>query len=1040
MAELRNKGGEKMKKKRIIIIFCALLFGILFSITKISKVEAIEVIGQVELKENYYLHDTFTIPSLKLSFNNQEYETESYLQYPSGNVSCEKIVQLDEVGEYTITYVATINKKNVIKEYRFVVHRELYSILGSKSTMYYGAHSYMPDDVGIVVSIAPNETFLYNKPIDLSMYNSANQILTLNVLPETIGEVDAEKIIIKLTDVYDAENVVTIEMKKCDDNRELWAENNTYVVAYASNQDAIGLESDQTTGNLIVYNGKTYRFHRNNPYGARIAYSMPGAPRFQSITNPNYDPAYVKEQRFSISMDYQNGIIYAGSNATFVTDLKSDVIYGNNLWNGFTTGEAYLSISAISYKAEKCNLFLETIGNQLTSTMQENVYVDKTAPFIDVDLKDYREDDLPVGQINQKFNLFKATAYDDFDKEVEVKVEVYLNLGLSNECKMQVVDNAFIPKYKANYDVVYTAVDQCGNKAEKILTIKIDDSNEFLQIDSHTEAPNIINAGQKVEVQSLIYKNNQGSVEEKIVATLKENPSITYEVVNHSFTPLYAGTYLISYSYQDYISSGEYSYEINVLKSDIPAILSEITLPKYFIRGCTYQLPNVDGYSFSTGAPEKIDLSIMVKEDDGVFKTLPDNAYTPQGTKKVVIKYVATNKNQTCEKQVEAILVDVNYQDGLDISKYMFTNQFTAISESKYIEYTTNSTTTASMEFINPLQANHFSIKLTASEDKNQYSKINLYLTDSQDETIQLKFTYGKTKLGNVLFSINDENSFEYETLFSSSSNPIELTFDGYNAIVSPQPNKYLSISSMMNHFPFKGFTSQYVYLKIEIEGCKGDSALRIFNVCGQPFTKVRGDIIDPIISSIADTGDKNINQAFVVRGACISDVLDPNCQSYFKVTDPDNLVVRSVEGVLLDERADYTIDHTIVLEKYGTYVIYYQAIDSNENQTIYSYVVTVVDQEAPKVRIVNPITSAKVNSSISIASLEVYDNSQDILTIYACVKTPSGQMISLATFDSTLTISKSFTANSVGEYTIYYYVVDSSGNSTCIAYTIKVY
>ncbi len=1019
------------KRKKAILLASSLAFVGVVSAFSLIKNENIELLGLESIEETYYIDDEFTVPEVKVKYQNKEYDSTAYVTYPSGNVSQNKTITLSEYGIYNISYLAHVEDKIIRKEVSFTVLQKMYSIVGSKSTVTYGKHEYMGDEEGIILNLAQNEKFTFNKPIDLSKYNSANKLISFSVIPETIGVADASKIIVTLTDRYDETNYIKIEIKKCDDNLEKWAEVNTYVTANCATQDAIGLEAYQTTGNLITYNGNIYRFHRNNPYGANISFSLAGAPRFESKQNPNYDPSYLKEQTFDLSMDYDTGIIYAGSNTTFVTDLKSDVIYGNNLWEGFTTGEAYLSLQATNYNAEKLNLFINSIANENVSKYADNVYVDDKAPEITIDLKGYDEDSLPNAKVNQRFNLFDATAYDEFDKEVEVKKEVYINRGLKNECKINVNNNAFIPTYKATYEILYTAKDSFGNVATKVIKINVDDNGNSLEIDKITNGDLVGYAGKIVNVNKLTYKNNEGKVSEKIVAINKDSKN-EYDVNNYQFLPLEVGKYEIVYTYSDYLYQNEYKYEIDINKTDIPAIIDTINLPKYLIKDCAYTLPIIKGYEFTTGKKNEIATTIYVNEDNKGYVKLDSNIYTSKANETVSIKYVASfnNKEESIEKEVKVI--DVNFSGSLNIGKYMYTNDFTFEATSKYIEYTTTKNGSSKMEFINKLQADNFQVKLCASEDKQNFNIINIYLTDStSDET--MKFTYEKTRFGTVRFYINDENPIEYDTLFAQSDNPITFEYDNESLTVSAHPNKYISLND------FKGFKSRYVYLTLEIINDNNNASIKVFNINGQPLSKVTGDIIDPRISASPSLGDKQINSIHTINAVTISDVLDTSMKSYMKVTDPDKEVVRSVDGILLDETASYERDYQIKLDKYGDYLIYYYAVDSNENEAVYSYVITVTDTTPPVVTIVNPQTEGNVNKEINIASIRISDNSSKTFTIYVCVKVPNGKIYSLVNVDETMVVSKSFTPQTTGKYTIYYYVEDESGNTSCVSYEINV-
>ena len=365
---------RKVSLLALILLFCSIpLFGCDNKVndfnTQINENESMVHLNakpkeKTLIASKYILGEEFTVPSVKLPYNGKEYDAKAYIKYPSGKITDSLVVTLNEPGQYEVTYLAKCDDKMLKDTYNFVVTNELYSVTGKDSKAYYGTHEYMPDTKGIITSIRPSDSFTYNKPIDISSYTRNKEILTINVLPESIGTVDAQKIIVKLTDIYDSENFITIEMKKVDDNKLAWAENATYVVAYGNGQDSCGLEegSHLNTGRVVTYNGKKYTIHKNNIYGAHTTYSMTGAPRYQNVNLPYYDSKYVGEQEFSFAMDYAKGVIYAGPNLSLINDLRSDIIYGSNFWNGFTTGEVFLSISATGYKAESLNLIIKKIA------------------------------------------------------------------------------------------------------------------------------------------------------------------------------------------------------------------------------------------------------------------------------------------------------------------------------------------------------------------------------------------------------------------------------------------------------------------------------------------------------------------------------------------------------------------------------------------------------------------------------------------------------------------------------------------------------
>lgn len=1020
--------------KAFFLVFIFLPFVSVFglALTSVHAENDTSITLESDFEDLYMINEKIRIPKGKIKYQGKEYAASSYVTYPSGHVARTSEITLSEHGQYTVHYSANISDKVIRKKVTFKVTQKLYDIVGNKSTLNFGKHEYMGEEVGIILGLAENETFIFNKPIDISSFIEANKLLSFKVIPATIGIADAMKITVTLTDIYDSENYIKIDIKKCDDNLERWAEVQTYVTGRAANQDATGLEA-LTTGNTIVYEGKVFRFHKNNPYGACISFSMAGSPLFESKNNPNYDPAHLKNQRVDLAMNYDAGKIFAGSNTTFVTDLKSEAIYGNNLWEGFTTGEVYLSIQASNYNAERCNLFITKIGDIDVAEFTENLYVDDLPPTITVDLKGYDESALPVGRINKIFKIFAASAFDDFDKDVDVDVEVYLNRGLENECRINVVDGSFVPKYNATYEIIYSAKDSSGNTAIKTIRIAFSETGKALAIDEDIAGDEVGYVGEATRVKRFVYKNNHGEISESIKAIHIETGK-EYQVVDYSFTPLETGSYKIIYEYSDFFYKNEQSYELEVLSNERPTIIGEIILPKYLVKDNPFPLPAINAYEFSTGKPKALATEIYVSEDGMNFEKLDGNVYLPKANSFATIRYSATFNNQQTHRDFNVKVVDVGFGSTLLIGKYMYTDDFFFTQHQQYVEYVSKKQGTASMEFIRPLQADDFSLRLSASEGKQNFNKINIHLTDVTNEANRLKFTYEKMSGGKVRFNVNDGEDYIYEAAFADTNNPLIFAYNNWLNQVSPIPNKYINLSSF-----FSGFESRFVYLTIELEGITDESAVKVFNINGQPICDIAGDIIDPKICATPDLGEKEFGTIYTIKGVTISDVLDQNLIEYMIVTDPDREVVTSIDGTVLDETADYTRNYEIKLDKYGDYIVYYKAIDSNDNEAIYSYVIRVSDSISPNVRILNPETSGKTKTPIPIASLAISDNSSDSFTIYACVKVPSGRIYSLVTVDSTVIISKSFTPETPGKYEIYYYVADESGNTTIVSYVVNV-
>lgn len=1032
-------------KIAILLLLGMFLFGCtqsnvdcdLYESYKTEKSVLVKSSQKVLIASKYLLKETIEIPSTKLTYNGKEYDASNYVIFPSGKVLNSKQVKLNEAGRYEVVYLAKCENLILSDKYEFTVTNKLFTVSGEKSSAYYGTHEYMPNTEGIITSIRPNDYFILNQPIDITSFNKNNTILTFNVLPNNIGVSDAQKIIIKLTDIYDEENYVKVELKKVEDNKLAWAENSTYVVAYSSTQEPCGLEagSHPNTGRVVEYDGATYTIHKNNYYGAHVVYSMPGAPRYQSTALPYYEKEYVGEQEFSVAIDYAVGKVYGGPFLTLVNDLRSDIIYGTNFWQGFTTGECYLSISALNYNSESLNLIIKTIADKDAAEFKENDYSDNLAPVIDINW----EDEYPVGLVNHPYPLFEATSYDEFEHRfIDVEKKVYLNYGLENQVSVQILDGKFIPLYKTTYHLVYTATDKSGNQSEVVIPIKISDDVKKITLDQIGDGQTTFNVGDVVKVKELTYKNVIGSFTEKITATLKSDSNITYEINDGLFRPLYSGEYVITYQYSDYMFASQYEYEITVNKNNTPVIIDDITLNKFYIKGCSYQLPEYYGYKFIDGKPEKVLLDIYVNEN-GSTRKIDNHTFIPTTEGEVTITYRIENGTEVANKDISAKVVDVGYDDVLEMGKYFYSDNVDLTAESKYIEYKLIEQKNTTLEFINELPSSNFQMRLAASELYSSFNKIHIYLTDKNDPSIRIKFTYEKQPTGFIRFYLNDKDPVDYKTLFASSENPILCEYNNSLLQVSPHPANYILVKETVYGDKFTGFTSDKINLEIEVDKIYGDSALRIVNLCGQPFTKIKADIIEPKVYINNDVGEYKLNYLYTLQQAIIADVLDPNVKSSVSVKDPDGNYVTTVDGILLDKSSLYGSSHQFELNKYGTYQVIYEAEDTNNNETVYSFVLRVVDDEKPTVTIIFPITEAKVGENINIAKIGIKDNTSQTFKIFVCVILPNGQNISLIKPNSDNEIYSSFVASLEGSYKVCYFVEDESGNTSISSYTINV-
>jgi hypothetical protein len=195
-------------------------------------------------------------------------------------------------------------------------------------------------------------------------------------------------------------------------------------------------------------------------------------------------------------------------------------------------------------------------------------------------------------------------------------------------------------------------------------------------------------------------------------------------------------------------------------------------------------------------------------------------------------------------------------------------------------------------------------------------------------------------------------------------------------------------------------------------------------------MSKVAYDLLSPEISVNIEKGKKKLGEEVVIKATYVADVLDPDVEFKMYVKTPSKNYAVSKDGITLDETASSLRDYTVVANEYGTYEVYYEAVDTNNRRTIYSYVFTVVDTEPPVISLGGKITTAKVGDTVAVANAAVKDDLTKC-TLLIKVIYPNGSMVSLA--------GNSFVAAQAGEYVVYYFAYDETFNMTTVSYVITV-
>ena len=968
---------------------------------------ATEIVG-IQFQEAYVIGDTFNISEedLRLSHNNVSIEVESYyLLTPSGKAMSKGSMPLNEAGMYTLVVSGTHEGKIISSSHDFIVQGDLYSVGSSKSTAYYGQSSQYPETgEGIVVNLARSDTFTFHKAIDLNTISKENPIITLAALAQSIGSSDASQIVLRLTDMYDADNFVVIRIKDLTSKGD-WANGYAYVTVNANGQFPMGYEG----GGL----------HVNSEYGFPTYFSMLGLPMSGKLTDT-----------FSLWYNDTEKAFY-GSNpvATGASELIADLdnrASCTTLFNGFTSNQAILTITGEGYSASTLNLLISHVaGNDISN----NSMLDTSAPSITVDYSDYSKETVPNGVVGKAYTLFDVYAKDDYTSNVEITKAVYLNYRTSHATKYNVKDNAFIPDRKGIYTICYTAMDAYGNISTVEVPIIVQEAGEFLVEYTGLKTELSIGSANRL-FESINITNGTGIYTVTGEAAVEySGKTYTYPIdENYSFCPKYAGEYSITLKYSDFIYEDTYRYTATCDASNVNYTEQQISLPKYFVKNATYELPALEYYNYTEGNPNAKFALTYISEDNGEF-SLVAGKYTCAATNSVTVRYCDDNEQVLLEKEI--LCVDTGFKTkNFELNKYFY-----ALSGEISLGYGAQGTTItanedASIEFINKVQISSLIFEFNVDTLKNDFEQVNVYITDSIDFTIVNKFSYKKFGDG-VLFSINDGDEYIVDLSFTGASTSIFKCNYEQNALSVNVTNEFIiDISSDLYNKEFKGYPSGYAYIQVEMEGVHSESSIVVSRINTQTFVKDSADKKKPEIIVAPSTGSKILGDFVSINAATAVDVLDFDVEGVLTVYDPFDEYVVSTSGVVLSE-VDCNSVYEIQLTEYGVYYIEYYAKDSSDNELYYSYTITVRDIVAPTVTLGDYSTKGTVGKSFSVAKVTAVDDYSQEVTIKVFVTDSEGYICAA--------VNGKYTPQKAGVYTVSVYAYDEAHNVTIVEYVVTV-
>ncbi len=654
--------------------------------------------------------------------------------------------------------------------------------------------------------------------------------------------------------------------------------------------------------------------------------------------------------------------------------------------------------------------------------------------------------------------------------ESEVKVEIFVG-GEDYTNKPYIVDEDFTVIYKATLlsdDTKYTQKSY-NVKAVDLADVPSASNNDalFTQILASYFTSSELSGSPDVVTSIANGKNIQFKTSVNN-ANVRLNNSILFETFDITVSPAdymnYGAIDLVLTDYKD-ISENIVISLIKTSSNKLKLALNGQDVPLTIMSGGTAKpvTPNFAKVKFYVEKYfEEIEVSATEKRYEDRYRLIfttgayefkvevPEfengTAFNGFSSKRVFLDMALTNVTGQASFKVEKIC-NTQYEPDNFISN-IYLNKFIEISDvndDQKADFTTLTTADnmifstnvdgASFNFVRKIPIDLFSVVFEASANRldNTFDAISVYLTDSEKMDEVVKLSVLKVEKNGIIYSqfcLNDKPIKAISgSLNGASSTPFEFTYrKSERAIYDALGIKLGEIDAFMNGVEFNGFTSGYVYMRMELEGVTGDTSVRLKTIAKQPFNaNIVKDNTDALIMYSKDVS-RNVyisqGSSYTVYSATAYDVLSEVRSLTVTVETPTRAKIYNGE---------ISSDKSFVFDTLGQYRITYTVEDSQNNSLKSIFYVYVQEENAPTVNVSGaPKSVYYVGDKYKVGKATVTDDSDDecVLTIY--IHTPTLRM-NLVKQEQEITFTEP------GYYTLNYYARDKFYNRTTITYGILV-
>ncbi len=965
-----------------------------------KKIILTDVAGQYKIGEKISFSATYGY------FKGEKFPVKVSVLTPSGKTENPNgSFVFGEEGGYTVSFSSEIRGETVQKQIEANVSAGLASFITDKTGFTAGEefinHSNVSgadaSEKGILLDMNASEAeFSYNGVIDLKKLGKNAPVISFTTNNSHGGTLSCVEV--TLTDVYDSKNAVTVRFAKNGDTTETrMSYDNTLVRAsfgsvstafnnyYPLKTDAVAWNTRFDTLWLSPANTNPDK----NYEASKTLHTMNFA--FDTATNEVY--SYGDFSRVGRPDGNESGVKWWK-----IAELSSPSLPVQ--FGGFTTGEVYLSLKAVSGKGD---VVVDSIGGKTMSVSAAD-YEDSSSILLGTfngNVPAVKGKEYPIPRYNGKYISDPA---------------VYAEIGGE---RTRVNGDSFVPEKAGNYTLVYEGTNAFGKKIRReIPFVCVDTQIPVNIVYDDTKQPKI---GEVYTVEEPVLTGGHG----KVTYTISVNGS----VVSVGDKLVVSGDRLeiIIRTADELGFTSEQSFTV---EADKDVLIFDIDFPRTAIAGSEFTFPEATATYCKTG--EILPYEIYF---NGV-KVTEEKITLPADKTLANVEYRTTLGSETFTLRLKGAITE-NGKDALIFEgDAVTTDEGTAITLSAENAY-------ISLPYM--LSPDGLNFDFFVLEEKLNFNAVTLKLTDKNGTTVTFAIKDLTSVSPKLVIGGKDTSLTISKTRQTFSSGASEkyagknyytfsIAYENFYKALLNGSAVQTYVETDVRGVKFEGFDGG-VYADISVEEISGTTAeIVITRIGNQLFYSsgfVYGDITGPSVYSPSfRLGNANVQKGYVldVSGLKAYDVLKGNSSVSVTLTQPDGTKV--YENVSPDKAQKHT------LSSIGVYLLKITAKDGGGAVTNLTYRFAVDDDTPPVLNVAGEIVkTAKAGDRIALAAASATDES--VVTVKVYVFRPDGK-IDFVFVGGASFAGGEYRLGRSGVHRVVYSAEDEYGNVTTATYYIN--